>query len=311
MTVRVPDAWAATPRVHVVRDDLAARPAPEAGRVAVLVPVYQDDGRLAATLESLRAQTAPFAAVLVDDGSATPLAVAPADAPFPTVILRLERNQGIEAALNAGLAYVLAAGFAYVARLDNGDTSAPDRLARQLALLDAHPEVGLVGSAVAWVDRAGREVFRLDPPTEDRVLRRALHHTVPIIHPTAMLRASVLRAVGPYSTAHPAAEDYDLFWRMADRSALACVPEVLVATQFDPAGISQRRRARQLASRWRIQCARFRAGEPLAWYGLLKTGALRALPYGVVVQLKRLRRPRPRTGPSDREPAPAVRPATA
>ncbi|GJG89015.1 glycosyl transferase [Gemmatimonadetes bacterium T265] len=304
---RAPNDTARRDDVRVVRDDLRDAPRAAGVRVAVLVPVYQDDGRLAATLASLRAQTVPFALVVVDDGSAVPLDVSPAAAPFPTVHLRLPVNRGIEAALNAGLTAIRRAGVPYVARLDNGDLCAPDRLARQATHLDAHPDVVLLGSSVAWVDDAGREVFCVRPPTGHDAIVRAFAHTVPLIHPTVMFRTAVLEVVGAYPTAYPAAEDYALFWRMAGAGRVACLRDVLVTTRFDGAGISQRRRARQLASRWRIQREHFRAGDPLAWYGLAKTGALRVLPYRLIVALKRARtrgRPGPRASAPPAAPSP-------
>src|SRR5215212_2085545 len=92
-----------------------------AGRIAVLIPVYNEGGRLHETLESLRAQSVAFTAVLVDDGSTPPLRVDVTTYPYPIELLRMARNGGIEAALNAGLELIEAQGFELVARLDVGD----------------------------------------------------------------------------------------------------------------------------------------------------------------------------------------------
>ena len=264
------------------------RPSPH-GRVAVLVPVYNDDGRLAATLESLHGQGVPFTAVVVDDGSTPPLRVDGGAYDFPVVLLRQARNGGIERALNAGLEYIAAAGFDYVARLDNGDLCRPERLARQQAFLDEHADVALVGSNVEWRRPDGSLAFSLTLPESHERICRALHHTVCLIHPAVMFRVAAVRAVGPYSLDYPAAEDYELFWRIARRFRVANIPETLVTTRFDSAGISVTRRVRQLRSRLRIQLAFFRAGEPLSYVGVAKTLALMSVPYGVIVRLKRLR----------------------
>src|SRR5438067_1848511 len=122
------------------------RAAPTTGRIAVLIPVYNEPGCMAATLRSLCGQGVPFTLVLVDDGSTPPLTFDPEPLDYPVVLLRMPKNGGIEAALNAGLEYVAEAGFELVARVDAGDRCAPTRLRRQLAFLDAHPEVQLVGS---------------------------------------------------------------------------------------------------------------------------------------------------------------------
>src|SRR5688572_15548367 len=118
------------------------------GTVAVLVPVYKDDGRLDRTLESLASQGVPLVAVVVDDGSPVPVAIDRRRHAFEVVVLRHDVNRGIEHALNTGLEYISRRGFEFVARLDNGDRCAPGRLARQRAVLQADASIHLVGSAV-------------------------------------------------------------------------------------------------------------------------------------------------------------------
>jgi hypothetical protein len=103
-----------------------------------------------------------------------------------------------------------------------------------------------------------------------------------------MFRTSVLRAVGAYSYDYPAAEDFDFFWRIANRFQVANVPEVLLVTRFDRNGLSITRRRRQLRSKLRIQLENFRVAEPLSFVGVAKTLALMSVPYGGVVAIKRV-----------------------
>jgi glycosyltransferase involved in cell wall biosynthesis len=268
-----------------MRLDVTPRSRPQ-GRIAVLVPVYNERGALAATLRSLCGQGVPFTAVLVDDGSTPPLEVREDGLDYPVVLLRQSENGGIERALNAGLEYIASRGFEYVARLDVGDRCAAGRLRAQQAFLDANADVHLVGSALEWRRDDGTFAFAMSLPTSHEEISRALHHTTCIIHPTVMFRASVVGAVGPYSYAYPAAEDFEFFWRIARRYRVANLPDVLLVTRFDPNGISVRRRRRQLRSRLRIQLEFFRPGEPLSYVGVAKTLALMAAPYGAVVRVK-------------------------
>jgi len=258
------------------------------GRIAVLIPVYNEGGSLRETLESLRAQSVAFTAVLVDDGSTPPLVVDARAYDYPIRVIRMPRNGGIEAALNAGLEWIEAEGIELVARLDVGDRCTPTRLATQQAFLDAHPDVHLVGSDVEWRHDDGSLAFALTLPKTHHEISRALHHTVCLIHPTVMFRTSVLRAVGKYSCDYPAAEDFDFFWRIAQRFQVANVPEVLLVTRFDRNGISVKRRKRKLRSKLRIQLENFRVGEPLSFVGVAKTLALMSVPYSGVVKLKRV-----------------------
>jgi glycosyltransferase involved in cell wall biosynthesis len=258
-----------------------------AGRIAVLIPVYNEGGRLRETLESLRAQGVAFTAVLVDDGSTPPLHVDAGAYEYPIVVHRMPRNGGIEAALNAGLELIEARGFELVARLDVGDRCTPTRLATQQAFLDQYPDVHLVGSDVEWRRDDGSLAFALTLPSTHHEISRALHHTVCLIHPTVMFRTSVVRAVGRYSYDYPAAEDFEFFWRIARRFQVANVSQVLLVTRFDRNGLSITRRRRQLRSKLRIQLENFRVAEPLSFVGVAKTLALMSVPYGGVVAIKR------------------------
>src|SRR5690349_14742327 len=257
-------------------------------QVAVLIPVFNDDGRLAATVDSVACQGIAVVLVIVDDGSATPVAASELAGECEVVILRHDTNRGIEHALNTGLAYIQRRGVPYVARLDNGDRCAPGRLARQQAFLEQHPDIYLVGSAVEWRDDAGRSRFTRVFPTAHETIVRALHHTTALIHPAVMFRTSVVRTAGMYSADYPAAEDLEFFWRIARRHRVANLPDTLVVTRFDPDGLSVRRRRTQLRSTLRIQLAFFRAGTWASYAGLLKTLGRLVVPYSWIVVAKRL-----------------------
>jgi len=256
--------------------------------IAVLIPVFNDDGRLTATLDSVVRQEARAVVVIVDDGSRTPITAGSLACECEVVVLRHDANRGIEHALNTGLAYIHERGIPYVARLDNGDRCAPGRLARQRAFLEAHPDVYLVGSAVEWRDDAGRSRFTRVFPAAHETIVRALHHTTALIHPAVMFRTSVVRTAGMYSTEYPAAEDLEFFWRIAQRHRVANLPETLVVTRFDPNGVSARRRQTQLWSTLRIQLAFFRASVWTSYAGLLKTLGRLVVPYSWVVAAKRV-----------------------
>ena len=241
--------------------------------VAVLIPVFNDSGLLTSTLRSLRDQGVPIVTVVVDDGSTPPLACDADSTGVEIVILRHDANRGI----------------AYIARLDNGDRCAPGRLVSQRDYLDAHRDVYLVGSAVEWRDDNGRVRFVRELPTAHDDIVRMMHHTTALIHPAVMFRTSVIDTVGVYSTAYPAAEDYELFWRIARRHRVANLAETLLVTRFDPQGLSMRRRRQQLRSTLRIQLAYFRPGTWESWFGVAKTLGRFAIPYSWIVAIKTMR----------------------
>lgn len=262
----------------------------DAATLAVLIPVFNDPQGLRASLDSIRAARRPAgtATIVVDDGSRVAVEARDGDEDIDFRLVRLPTNQGIERALNAGLAEARRIGVRYIARLDAGDTIEPDRLERQLRLLEDQPEVGLVGSSARFVDEIGQVLFVFRAPETDAAIRARMHINCCILHPTVMLRTSVLDVAGDYSTQYPAAEDYELFFRMLRHCRGACLPEVLVTTAASRSGISVRRRRLQLLSRLRVQRQFFDACCAESYLGIVMTMVLLAIPQTLVLSLKTL-----------------------
>ena len=256
-----------------------------APRVAVLIPVHNDQPGLARTLATLAADGGSFDVVVVDDGSDPPLR-GPEGLPFRLTVLRLAANLGITGALNAGLAHILQAGhYAYVARLDAGDVSRPGRMAAQTAFLDAHPDHAVVGGAVTFVDLDRRPLFVFRPPTDDQRLRRFQRYRIGFVHPAMMLRLAAVEEAGFYDERFTGAEDYDIVLRLARRWKLANLPQVCLDYEINPHALSARR-FRQGIVRLRVQAHHFEARDPHAWFGFARNLLLLLVTRGLVLAAK-------------------------
>ena len=193
-----------------------------------------------AALASLTAQTfRDFELVVIDDGSVdeTPARVATCAALDARIRLVRNTGRGIVAALATGLAETRAP---LVARMDADDIARPERLARQIDYLNAHPCVALVGTQVQPIDAQARPAGAPTRfPTEPEALSRALiHRGCTIRHPTVLMRRAALEAVGAYRAVTEKAEDYDLWLRMSERFALANLPDVLLDYRLHPGQVS-------------------------------------------------------------------------
>jgi glycosyltransferase involved in cell wall biosynthesis len=90
----------------------------------------------------------------------------------------------------------------YVAVLDHDDLALPERLARQVAFLDAQPEVGAVGAKVRFIDEAGATIRAQSYPTDPAVARWQVLFGASLLHSASMYRRSLLQQLGGYSTKH-------------------------------------------------------------------------------------------------------------
>jgi glycosyltransferase involved in cell wall biosynthesis len=251
-------------------------------RTAVLIPCFNAEDYLPRALASLRANDEPHDVVLVDDGSRSPIAATIGSDASNVVVLRLERNVGITAALNAGLKFIADEGYEYVARLDADDWSTPDRLRKQVAFLDAHPACVLVGTWYRTVDTAGRELFDVCPRSDAAALRRELAYRNCFAHSGFAIRVS---KVTGYDASFNKAEDYELILRLERQGAVAMLPELLTFVQVTPGSISSARLS-QIVADLRVKARYFDPLSLHSYFGVLKTVASAAFPRSLLIVLR-------------------------
>jgi len=183
---------------------------------------------LAETMDGILAQTFDcWELIAIDDGSTDDTGdILDRYAEEDTRIRVIQQgNRGLAASLNSGVAE--ARGL-YIARLDADDVPMPHRLATQVAWLDRHPEVVMVGSSAIYLAEGVRTNTLKSVPTDPRTIRRLLVHGNCMIHPTVVMRKSALMAAGGYRTCFRAAQDYDLWLRMVEQGPIANIAEPLI-----------------------------------------------------------------------------------
>lgn len=271
-------------------------------RVTVLIAVHNGGAFLAEAVDSVLAQTyRDFELLIVDDAS-TDGAIARLRADSRIRVVRNERNLGQVPSLNLGLAE---ARGSYIARLDADDAMRPTRLERQVAILDAEPAVGLVGTWMEVVDETGRRWGELRGELGDYAdfVIAVLANHFPFGHPALMYRREEVRALGGYDAKLAPSEDKDLYRRLAlARREARVVAEPLTRYRRHAAQLSQVQIARQLRND-RVGLERFLAtlvpdaqvgalralleGEPSYWAGPpLEVGDLEALVAGAATRLR-------------------------
>jgi glycosyltransferase involved in cell wall biosynthesis len=120
--------------------------------VSVVIPTHNRAKLLPAALHSVLTQTyRPIEIIVVDDGSTDNTAEV-VTAFGPRVKYIRQENSGVEHARRRGLQ---ASTGAFVNFLDDDDWFGPDKIARQIALFEAHPEYGVVHCDYDYVDAEG------------------------------------------------------------------------------------------------------------------------------------------------------------
>lgn len=212
-------------------------------RVTVLMPVYNAARHLRHAVASILGQTfRDFEFLIIDDGSTDDsLKIIRAFDDARVRLLLNPRNTGLVASLNLGLHEARAP---YLARMDADDVSLPTRLQRQVAFMDAHPEVAVCGTAFRVLHKGIPVVKR--HPASHNAIAAALFVDTAFAHPSVMLRRSTFQTLGlEYDAGYPHAEDYALWVRTAPHARLANLPHVMLLYRRHATQISHRARVEQ------------------------------------------------------------------
>lgn len=214
-------------------------------RVSVIIPAYNAERWLPATLDSVCSQSLLEIEILVvDDGSTdrTVEIAAAFAARDPRVRIIYQENAGVGAARNRAIAE--AAG-EYIAPLDADDLWYPEKLAHQVACMDAGGQE--MGFAYCWsekIDPDGQVVTGAFPSdSQGSVLAELLVRNFVGNASVPIFRATALEECGLYLTRDEqrgtqGCEDWELLLRVGERYKVGLVPETLVRYRLAPGCMS-------------------------------------------------------------------------
>ena len=212
-----------------------------APRVSIVIAAYNAAETLSETLASIEAQTfADFEIIVVDDGSsdATPLLLEGHAGTSQRLRWVRQENAGVAAARQHAIS--IARG-ELIAFNDADDLWLPDKLSRQIALLDGDTEVGFVYTNARdfFPDRdAPHTLFDQKAPARGDVLG-ALFRGNFVMTPTVVVKKSALQAVGGFDRTFQVNEDFDLWMRLAAHCRFDYVDDVLVRRRILESGLTR------------------------------------------------------------------------
>jgi glycosyltransferase involved in cell wall biosynthesis len=218
--------------------------AAEHPKVSVVVPTRDRPELLRRAVTAILGQTykGPVECLVVFDQSDP-------DLPWPDlppgrtlVVCRNDRTPGLAGARNSG---ILAATGELVAFCDDDDEWLPEKLARQVEALAAHP-LAAVATTGIQVRYRGRTTTRLAPTTVV-THRQLLRSRLTELHPSTVLarRQALLDDIGLVDEELPGsyAEDYEWLLRAARHAPVLALPEPLAVIHWHQASF--------FADRWR------------------------------------------------------------
>ncbi|RMJ06133.1 UDP-Glc:alpha-D-GlcNAc-diphosphoundecaprenol beta-1,3-glucosyltransferase WfgD [Marinobacter litoralis] len=198
--------------------------------VSVIIPSYNRAAYIEAAINSALDQTyGPVEVIVVDDGST--------DGSYEKIQQWEERgelvllthperrNRGQSASINLGIHQ--AAG-SYIAILDSDDMFAKEKLADQVAFLEANPETGMVYGQGHAVDADGNFLFKVpgDGHQELSDPNRLLLDCYMALPGGSLVRRSVFEKAGLFEESFRAGQDHDMAIRIMEATKCAYLPKL-------------------------------------------------------------------------------------
>lgn len=207
--------------------------------VSIILPTFNRAGLLGTAIESVLAQTAgEFELIVVDDASTdeTPSLLESFD-DARLRVLRLETNGGAARARNRGIA---AAKGSLIGFIDSDDVWKPDKLERQIAALaGASERVGMCVCSMEYEPAGERPWVRYrdeELGSSEAITRLTLG--VGLGTPAWLVRARALLDAGGFDESLPRMQDYECALRIAKRSGILLMSDILVTVRLQPDSLS-------------------------------------------------------------------------
>jgi len=206
-------------------------------KVSVIIATHSRPNLLARAVESAQLAGDDVEVIVVDDASTDETAEVCSKLPGIRYV-RVDRNQRVAGARNIG---ILSSASEYITFLDDDDSRLPGSLDAQTAILDSHPDVGLVYGRALVANHQGEVIGKYpDMPAcpEGDVFWDLLVSNFICCH-TAVFRKSCLLRVGILDAGLPGIDDWDLWVRISELYRVAVIDTPVSVWRRGTAGSGQ------------------------------------------------------------------------
>jgi glycosyltransferase involved in cell wall biosynthesis len=227
--------------------------------VSIITSAYNGVGLIEETIASVQAQTfTDFEWIIVDDCSSDGTVALVREVGDPRIrVLPGKENVGPVRARNRAVSF---ARGRYIAGLDQDDICRPERLARQVAHLEANPATVLIATAAEFLENGRLRPSAAPPRSTPALIRFVLGIMNPLIWSSIMVRREAAHRLEPFTRPEIVyAEDFDLYHRLLSFGEIARIDEPLMIYRAHAGGVSQIHADRMVAAATRIVADAHRA----------------------------------------------------
>lgn len=209
-------------------------------KVSVIIPTYNREQTILRAVQSVLNQTyTDLEVMIVDDGSIDATSEVVSQIKDDRVrYIPLEKNGGVSNARNVGVQF---AEGEWIAFQDSDDCWRTDKLEKQTAYAEMHPEYDMIYGLYLTHFSDGREI--VSPPVplpevmEGNMLNTLLVRNV-VGAPTIFMKREAFLESGGFDTSYRSLEDWEYAIRFARDHQIGFVPEVLMDVYMLQGGVS-------------------------------------------------------------------------
>jgi glycosyltransferase involved in cell wall biosynthesis len=221
---------------------------------SVVIATRNSSSTLSSALNSVMSQSfRDFEVVVINDSSSdNTKEILNKYVNYPNLhILTNDECLGLASSLNKGIDFSKGE---YIVRFDDDDVCHVDRLKIQAKYLKLNPNIDVLGSGAWATDQELNIISELTMPETHLDIKTFLCRGNPVIHPSACIKRKSLLLVGKYDESLMRMEDLDLWGRMINNYLFHNLPDKLI------------------------------------WHRVRSAKTLTALPPGIMVRFKNIRR---------------------
>lgn len=257
--------------------------------LTVILPVFNESiDNLSSCINSLLLQKVPFECLIIDESDSqetidflNKCALKYSNFQYLRPIKRL----GFVASLNFGLEHC---STKYIARFDSDDINCAGRFEKQIAFLENHRDVAVVGTQIYLINDIGERIANRRYPTQHENIIRSLNILCPFAHPSVMFNVEALpsKTFLKYDVELEYSEDLDLWMRLSDMGVkFANLDEHLLSYRISSSERSRVHWKSNLAVRVKSFIRKPKLGK---LFGLFVVAVVTILPLGAISFLRKI-----------------------
>jgi GT2 family glycosyltransferase len=205
--------------------------------VSVIIPAYNAERTLLETVNSVQNQTlANIEIIIINDGSTDRTGKTIENLNDSRIKAFSYENGGVSVARNRGITHTTGE---FIAFIDADDLWTPDKLERQLAALESHPQAAVAYSWTQTIDERGYWLHQYHSVfVEGDVYPKILVNNFLSNGSNVLVRREAILSVGGFDSTLKSCEDWDFYIRLAAKYHFVVVPDWQIFYRQSPTSMS-------------------------------------------------------------------------